>query len=171
MKFVDEATIEVRAGDGGNGCVSFRREKFIPRGGPNGGDGGDGGSVYLQADRGLNTLSDFRHARLFTAQRGQDGMGRERTGRQGEDLIIQVPTGTRVTDAKTLELIGDIARHGQRLLVARGGRRGLGNTRFKSSTNRAPRQSTLGTPGEWRQLYMELQLLVDADRRRVVRST
>ncbi len=161
MKFVDEATIEVRAGDGGSGCVSFRREKYIPRGGPDGGDGGDGGSVYLQAERGLNTLSDFRHARLFTAQRGQNGMGRERTGKQGEDLIIAVPVGTRVTDAETLELIGDLARDGQCLLVAQGGRRGLGNTHFKSSINRAPRQSTPGTPGEVRRLHLELQLLAD----------
>jgi GTP-binding protein len=161
MKFVDEATIEVRAGDGGNGCVSFRREKFIPRGGPDGGDGGGGGSVYLQAARGLNTLSDFRHARLFTAPRGQDGMGRERTGRQGEDLLIPVPVGTQVTDADTLELIGDLTAAGQRLLVAHGGRRGVGNTRFKSSTNRAPRRATPGDAGEVRRLHLELQLLAD----------
>jgi GTP-binding protein len=161
MKFVDEAIIEVRAGDGGNGCVSFRREKFIPRGGPNGGDGGDGGSVYLHADRGLNTLADFRHARLFRAERGQNGMGRECTGKDGEDLIIAVPVGTRVSDADTLELIGDLTRDDERLLVAQGGRRGLGNTRFKSSTNRAPRKSTPGTPGEIRTLHLELQLLAD----------
>jgi len=161
MKFVDEATIEVRAGDGGSGCVSFRREKNIPRGGPDGGDGGDGGSIYLQADRGLNTLADFRHARVFEAQRGQDGMGRDRTGRQGADLTITVPVGTRVTDAQTLELIGDLTHDGQCLLVAQGGRRGLGNTRFKSATNRAPRQSTQGTPGEVRRLNLELQLLAD----------
>src|SRR5215212_63911 len=161
MKFVDEAIIEVRAGDGGGGCVSFRREKFIPRGGPDGGDGGNGGSVYLKADRGLNTLSDFRHARLFIAQRGQHGMGRDRTGSQGEDLIIAVPVGTRVTDASTLELIGDLTHDEQCLLVAEGGRRGLGNTRFKSSTNRAPRKSTPGTPGEVRRLNLELQLLAD----------
>jgi GTPase len=161
MEFVDEATIEVRAGDGGNGCVSFRREKYIPRGGPDGGDGGDGGSVYLQADRGLNTLADFRHARLFTAQRGQDGMGRDRTGRQGDDLTIAVPAGTRVTDAQPRELIGDLTHDGQRLLVAQGGSRGLGNTQFKSSTNRAPRQSTRGSPGEVRKLHLELQLLAD----------
>ncbi len=161
MKFVDEAIIEVRAGDGGNGCVSFRREKYIPRGGPDGGDGGDGGSIYLQADRGLNTLADFRHARVFEAQRGQNGMGRDRTGRQGADLTIAIPVGTRVTDARTLELIGDLTHDGQRLLAAQGGRRGLGNTRFKSSTNRAPRQSTQGTPGEVRQLNLELRLLAD----------
>ncbi|MGH8501595.1 MAG: Obg family GTPase CgtA [Gammaproteobacteria bacterium] len=161
MKFVDEATIEVRAGDGGGGCVSFRREKYIPRGGPDGGDGGDGGSVFLRATRGLNTLADFRHARLFIAPRGQNGMGKERTGRQGDDLVIDVPVGTRVIDADTLELIGDLARDGARLLVAQGGRRGLGNTRFKSSTNRAPRQSTPGQPGEARRLRLELQVLAD----------
>jgi GTPase len=161
MKFVDEATIEVRGGDGGHGCVSFRREKFIPRGGPNGGDGGDGGSVFLQAQRGLNTLADFRHTRLFAAQRGQNGMGRDRSGKQGDDLIIPVPVGTRVTDADTLELIGDLTRDSQRLLVAQGGRHGVGNTRFKSSTNRAPRQSTPGEPGEVRRLKLELQLLAD----------
>lgn len=161
MKFVDEATIEVRGGDGGHGCVSFRREKFIPRGGPNGGDGGNGGSVFLLADRGLNTLADFRHTRLFNAKRGQNGAGWDRCGKQGNDLIVPVPIGTRVTDADTLELIGDLARDGERLLVAQGGRRGVGNTRFKSSTNRAPRQSTPGQPGDIRRLNLELQLLAD----------
>jgi GTP-binding protein len=161
MKFVDEAIIEVRAGDGGSGCVSFRREKFIPRGGPDGGDGGDGGSVYLKADRSLNTLSDFRHARLFIAQRGQYGMGRNRTGMQGEDLIIAVPVGTRVTDASTMEEIGDLTRDAQCLQVAKGGQRGFGNTRFKSSINRTPRQATSGTPGEVRKLHLELRLLAD----------
>jgi len=161
MKFVDEANIEVRAGNGSNGCVSFRREKFIPRGGPNGGDGGDGGSVYLHALRGLNTLADFRHARLFSAPRGQGGMGKDRTGRQGDDLVIDVPVGTRVINAETQELIGDLTRGGERLLVAQGGRRGLGNTRFKSSTNRAPRQSTPGQPGDARMLHLELQVLAD----------
>lgn len=161
MKFVDEAGIEVRAGDGGNGCVSFRREKFIPRGGPDGGDGGDGGSVYLHAVRGLNTLADFRHARLFKAPRGQGGMGKDRTGRQGDDLVIDVPVGTRVINTETLELIGDLTIDGERLLVAQGGRRGLGNTRFKSSTNRAPRQSTPGQSGETRMLQLELQVLAD----------
>ncbi len=161
MKFVDEATIEVRGGDGGHGCVSFRREKFIPRGGPDGGDGGDGGSVYLQVQRGLNTLTDFRHTRLFVAERGQNGAGRDRSGKQGEDLIVPVPLGTRVIDADTLELIGDLTHDEQRLLVARGGRRGVGNTRFKSSTNRAPRRATPGQPGEVRRLRIELQLLAD----------
>lgn len=161
MKFVDEATIEVRGGDGGHGCVSFRREKFIPRGGPDGGDGGDGGSVYLQVQRGLNTLADFRHTRLFVAERGQNGAGRDRSGKQGDDLIVPVPLGTRVNDADTLELIGDLTRDEQRLLVAQGGRRGVGNTRFKSSTNRAPRRATPGQPGEVRRLRIELQLLAD----------
>jgi GTPase len=161
MKFVDEATIEVRGGDGGHGCVSFRREKFIPRGGPDGGDGGDGGSVYLQVQRGLNTLADFRHTRLFVAERGQNGAGRDRSGKQGDDLIVPVPLGTRVIDADTLELIGDLTRDEQRLLVAQGGRRGVGNTRFKSSTNRAPRRATPGQPGEVCRLRIELQLLAD----------
>ncbi len=161
MKFVDEARIKVMAGDGGNGCASFRREKYIPFGGPNGGDGGDGGSVYLQADAGLNTLSDFRYKRVFQAERGQNGMGREMTGRKGSDLIIPVPVGTVVCDADTGELIGDLNTAGKKLKVAQGGRHGLGNTHFKSSTNRAPRQFTPGTPGEIRNLDLELKLLAD----------
>jgi GTP-binding protein len=161
MKFVDEATIRVEAGNGGNGSVSFRREKFIPRGGPDGGDGGDGGSVLLVADEGLNTLVDFRSRRLFRAERGQDGMGRNRTGRSGGDLLVRVPLGTRVRDAETGEEIGDLTAHDQRLCVARGGRHGLGNVHFKSSTNRAPRRATSGTPGERRHLHLELILLAD----------
>jgi len=161
MRFVDEATIEVQAGAGGDGCVSFRREKYLPKGGPDGGDGGDGGSVYLVADPSLNTLVDFRHSRRFRAERGQHGMGSNRTGRSGEDLRIRVPVGTVVRDADTGELLGDLVRPGQELLVARGGRRGLGNTRFKSSTNRAPRQFTRGTPGEERRLALELKVLAD----------
>ncbi len=161
MKFVDEATIRVTAGKGGNGCVSFRREKFIPRGGPNGGDGGDGGSVYLVADAGLNTLIDFRYTRHYRAENGQPGMGSDRTGKGGADLEIRVPLGTTVFDADTGETMGDLVRAGERLLVARGGFHGLGNTRFKSSTNRTPRQSTPGTPGESRQLRLELKLLAD----------
>jgi GTP-binding protein len=161
MKFIDEATIEVCAGDGGNGCVSFRREKYIPFGGPDGGDGGDGGSVYLEAESGVNTLADFRHNRKFLAERGQNGMGRNRTGKSGADLVVKVPVGTIVHEEDTEELIGDLVRHGQRLLVARGGFHGLGNTRFKSSTNRAPRQSKPGTPGEVRHLRLELKLLAD----------
>jgi len=161
MKFVDEATILVEAGDGGSGCVSFRREKFIPRGGPDGGDGGDGGSVFLVADAGLNTLVDFRHRRGFRAERGKSGMGRNMTGRSGEDLPIRVPVGTRVRDEETWESIGELLREGERLLVAQGGFHGIGNARFRSSTNRAPRQSTPGTPGERRRLHLELILLAD----------
>ncbi|QFY88733.1 Obg family GTPase CgtA [Magnetovirga frankeli] len=161
MKFVDEAIIKVEAGDGGNGCVSFRREKFIPKGGPDGGDGGDGGSVYLLGDEGLNTLVDFRHSRQYRAQRGQDGMGRQCTGRKGSDLHIKVPVGTRVRDLDSDEIIGEVLADGQALLVAAGGQHGIGNVHFKSSTNRAPRQSTSGTPGDRRQLHLELMLLAD----------
>jgi len=161
MKFVDEATIKVEAGDGGNGCVSFRREKYIPRGGPDGGDGGDGGSVYLVGDEGLNTLVDFRHQRHHRAERGQNGMGRQMTGRKGQDLMVTVPIGTRVKDFETEELIGEVLSHGETLLVAAGGVHGIGNIHFKSSTNRAPRQSTPGTSGERRQLHMELLVLAD----------
>ncbi|MDJ0805745.1 MAG: GTPase ObgE [Gammaproteobacteria bacterium] len=161
MKFIDEATIKVEAGDGGNGCVSFRREKYIPRGGPDGGDGGNGGSVYLTADSGLNTLVDFRTQRTHRAERGQNGMGRERTGRSGQDLHVRVPVGTRVINEETDELLGELLEHGQQLLVARGGERGIGNVHFKSSTNRAPRQFTYGKEGERRQLLLELILLAD----------
>ncbi len=161
MKFVDEANIRVEAGDGGNGCLSFRREKFIPRGGPDGADGGDGGSVYLVGRAALNTLADFRHARLFRAERGRNGSGRNRTGRSGEDLFIDMPVGTLVRDAVTGELIGDLARDSATMLVAHGGKGGLGNARFKSSTNRAPRRTTTGKPGEQRQLALELQVLAD----------
>lgn len=161
MKFIDEATIRVQAGDGGNGCVSFRREKYIPYGGPNGGDGGDGGSVYLVADENINTLVDFRHVRDYRAERGQNGMGRDCTGKSGDDLFIHIPVGTLVIDNDTGEQVGDLVEHGQQLLVAQGGFHGLGNTRFKSSTNRAPRQSTNGTPGDVRWLKLELKLLAD----------
>ncbi len=161
MKFVDEASITVQAGNGGDGALSFRREKYIPFGGPDGGDGGDGGSVYLRVDSGLNTLADFRYQRQFKAARGQNGMGRQRTGSSGEDLYIKVPLGTVVYDADTGELIGDLIEEGQTLLVAQGGFHGLGNTRFKSSTNRAPRQFTQGSAGEERVLRLELQVLAD----------
>ena len=161
MKFVDEAIIKVQAGDGGNGCISFRREKFIPFGGPDGGDGGGGGSVWLVADEGLNTLIDFRHQRMFKAQRGQNGMGSQMYGKGGEDTFIRVPVGTVVTNVDTDETIGDLTQHGQRLLVAQGGKGGLGNIHFKSSVNRAPRKSTPGTPGEVRELKLELRLLAD----------
>jgi GTP-binding protein len=161
MKFVDEATIDVKAGDGGNGCVSFRREKFIPFGGPDGGDGGDGGSVWLVADANLNTLADFRYERRFEAERGENGRGRNCTGRKGDDLEVPVPVGTLVYEQDTGELMGDLVDDGQRLLVARGGFHGLGNVRYKSSTNRAPRQSKPGTPGERHSLRLELKLLAD----------
>lgn len=161
MKFVDEATINVFAGKGGNGCCSFRREKFIPLGGPNGGDGGDGGSVFLIADPHLNTLIDFRYQRHFQAKSGQDGMGSDCTGKGGEDLLIKVPVGTTVYDADTEELLGDLMQLDQPLKVAQGGFHGLGNARFKSSTNRAPRQTTKGSAGEMRQLRLELKLLAD----------
>ncbi len=161
MRFVDEVTIKVIAGDGGNGVVHFRREKYIPRGGPDGGDGGDGGSVYLVGDNNLNTLSDFRHVRTYTAESGQKGQGRQMTGKSGVDLYIQVPVGTLVYDDDTQELIGDITEAGRKVLVAQGGFHGLGNTRFKSSTNRAPRKCTPGTPGERRELRLELKVLAD----------
>ena len=148
MRFVDEAEIRVVAGDGGDGCVSFRREKFIPRGGPDGGDGGDGGSVYLAAAVELNTLVDFRYRRIYRAERGQDGMGGNRTGRGGSDLRIPVPTGTIVNDLDTGQLMGELLCDGQLLRVARGGAHGLGNARFKSSVNRAPRQHTDGRQGD-----------------------
>ncbi len=161
MKFVDEATIRVEAGRGGNGAVSFRREKYIPKGGPDGGDGGDGGSVYLVADPGLNTLVDFRHRRRHRAASGQPGAGRNRTGKSADDLYVPVPVGTRVSDLETGELIGELLRHGQTLLVAQGGFHGIGNARFKSSTNRTPRQFTPGSEGEKRDLKLELILLAD----------
>jgi GTP-binding protein len=161
MKFVDEARIKVLAGDGGNGCASFRREKYIPKGGPDGGDGGNGGSVYLVADSGLNTLVDFRTQRTHKAERGQNGMGRERSGRKGQDLYVRVPVGTRVLEEETGELLGELLDHQQQLLVAKGGERGIGNVHFKSSTNRTPRQFTHGAPGERRELRLELILLAD----------
>ncbi|QCA05783.1 Obg family GTPase CgtA [Pantoea vagans] len=161
MKFVDEATILVVAGDGGNGCVSFRREKYIPRGGPDGGDGGDGGDVYLIADENLNTLIDYRFEKSFRAERGQNGQSRDCTGKRGKDIEVKVPVGTRVIDQGTGETLGDMTRHGQKLMVGKGGWHGLGNTRFKSSVNRSPRQKTMGTPGEKRDLQLELMLLAD----------
>jgi GTP-binding protein len=161
MKFVDEATITVVAGKGGNGSASFRREKFIPFGGPDGGDGGRGGSVFLEGDSGLNTLVDFRHLRTYKAQNGQGGAGRNMTGKSGEDIVVRVPLGTIVTDEESGDHIGDVTAHGQRLLVARGGKGGLGNLHFKSSTNRAPRQTIPGAPGEERGLHLELRVLAD----------
>ncbi|WP_306581184.1 Obg family GTPase CgtA [Dokdonella sp.] len=161
MKFVDEAIIHVHAGNGGNGCVGFRREKFIPFGGPDGGDGGAGGSVWLLADEGLNTLVDFRHQRVFRAQRGENGMGRQMAGKAGADTVIRVPVGTVVINTATDEQIGDLTAHGQRLLVAQGGHGGLGNMHFKSSVNRAPRKATSGSPGDERELKLELKVLAD----------
>ncbi|RUO42937.1 GTPase ObgE [Aliidiomarina taiwanensis] len=161
MKFVDEIDIRVEAGDGGNGCVSFRREKYIPKGGPDGGDGGDGGDVYLIADENLNTLIDYRFERTHRAGRGENGKSRNCTGKRGEDITLSVPVGTRIRDQHTNEVIGDLTKHGEKVMVAKGGFHGLGNTRFKSSTNRAPRQKTDGTPGEHRILLLELMLLAD----------
>lgn len=161
MKFVDEAIIKVQAGKGGNGCLSFRREKYIAKGGPDGGDGGDGGSVYLQADSALNTMVDYRYQRNYQAENGQPGMGKNCTGKGGEDLILNVPVGTTVIDIDTDEILGDLSEEGQQLMVAQGGFHGLGNTRFKSSTNRAPRQTTKGTEGELRNLKLELKVLAD----------
>ena len=161
MKFVDEATIKVLAGSGGHGCLSFRREKFVAKGGPDGGDGGAGGSVFLVAHDGMNTLADFRVARKFRAESGAPGAGKNMTGKSGSDLDVSVPCGTVVHDVDTGELIADLTAPGQRVCVAQGGRGGLGNTRFKSSTNRAPRRTTQGTPGEARQLMLELKLLAD----------
>ena len=161
MKFVDEASIRVQAGNGGHGCLSFRREKFVERGGPDGGDGGHGGDVYLQADESLNTLADFRVARRFRAESGRGGAGRNMTGKSGDDLFVHVPCGTVIHDVDTGELLGDLTDSGQQLKVAQGGQGGLGNTRFKSSTNRAPRKITQGTPGEARHLALEMKLLAD----------
>ncbi len=161
MKFVDEAVIRVQAGKGGDGCLSFRREKFIEFGGPDGGDGGAGGNIFVATDPQLNTLVDFRYARSFKARNGQPGMGRDRIGKSGEDLTIRVPVGTLVFDHGTDELIADLAEPGMTVLVAKGGRYGLGNAHFKSSTNRAPRRITHGTPGEVRELRLELRLLAD----------
>ncbi len=161
MKFVDEVSIRVAAGNGGGGCVSFRREKFIPKGGPDGGDGGDGGNVFLQADSHLNTLVDYRYQRQFRARNGQPGMGRNCSGKGAEDLVLPVPVGTVASDQDSGEVLGDLLTAGQRLLVARAGNGGIGNSHFKSSTNRAPRQSTPGTEGVIRQLHLELRLLAD----------
>ncbi len=161
MRFVDEATIRVQAGNGGHGCLSFRREKYVERGGPDGGDGGHGGSVYLVADPAINTLVDFRVARRYRAQSGKGGAGRNMTGRSGDDLDVHVPCGTVIHDIDTGELLGDLTVAEQRLKVVDRGQGGLGNARFKSSVNRAPRKITQGTPGESRHLKLELKLLAD----------
>jgi GTP-binding protein len=161
MKFIDEAEIRVEAGNGGRGCVSFRREKFVPRGGPDGGDGGDGGSVYLVAREGINTLADFRVKRRFRAENGRGGSGKDMAGAAGADLYIEVAKGTEVHDVETDEKLGDLVRDGDQLLVAKGGQGGRGNTRFKSSVNRAPRQFDVGGEGERRRLKLALKLLAD----------
>lgn len=161
MQFIDEASISVEAGKGGAGCLSFRREKYVAKGGPDGGDGGDGGSVWLLADDALNTLVDFRYQPRYRAQNGQPGSGRNKTGSAGEDRVVKVPVGTTVIDEGTREVLGDLLTHGTRLKVAAAGYRGLGNTRFKSSTNRAPRKTTPGTPGEHRKLRLQLKLIAD----------
>lgn len=161
MQFVDEASIIVEAGNGGNGCLSFRREKYIPKGGPDGGDGGHGGCVYLLGDDALNTLIDFKYQRFYKARNGQPGQGRQMSGRAGDDLYVKVPVGTTVIDEDTLEVIADVTEIGQVVLVAQGGRRGLGNIHFKSSTNRAPRRTVPGTEGERRSLRMEMKVMAD----------
>ncbi len=161
MKFFDEAKIEVIAGDGGNGAASFRREKFIPFGGPDGGDGGRGGSIWAIADRNLNTLIDFRYTRVFRAERGENGRGADCYGKGGTDMELRVPVGTVISDYSTGELIADLDHDGKRALIAKGGQGGLGNLHFKSSTNRAPRQCTPGNPGDQRELKLELKVLAD----------
>jgi len=161
MKFVDEASISVRAGNGGNGSSSFRREKYVPFGGPDGGDGGRGGSVFLEGDSGLNTLVDFRHLRKYKAQNGESGHGRNMTGKSGEDIVVRVPLGTIVIEEDSGEHLGDVTAHGQRLLVVKGGQGGLGNVHFKSSTNRSPRKTVPGSPGEERELQLEMKVLAD----------
>ena len=161
MKFVDEALIEVIAGDGGNGSASFRREKFVPRGGPDGGDGGRGGSIWMVADRNINTLIDYRYARIHRAKRGENGRGADQYGHGAEDIVLRVPVGTMIVDADTAAMLADLAADGQRTLVAKGGTGGLGNIHFKSSTNRAPRQFTPGEKGEQRRLRLELKVLAD----------
>jgi GTP-binding protein len=161
MKFVDEASISVEAGNGGNGCMSFRREKYIPKGGPDGGDGGHGGDVILVADEAINTLVDFRYVRRYRAETGQGGMGSQMSGHQGENAYLKVPIGTTVIDEDTLEVLGDLTEHKEELLVAEGGRRGLGNIHFKSSVNRAPRQTTKGSDGQSRNLKFEMKVIAD----------
>jgi len=161
VKFIDEATIEVIAGNGGNGSASFRREKYVPRGGPDGGDGGRGGSIYAIADRNINTLIDYRYARIHRARSGENGRGADQYGRGAEDIVLRVPVGTVITDADTGAFIADLAADGQQALVARGGKGGLGNIHFKSSVNRAPRQTTPGEPGEQRRVRLELKVLAD----------
>ena len=161
MKFIDEATIKLFAGDGGNGVATFRREKYEPMGGPNGGDGGHGGSVYFEADRNINTLVDYRYTRSFRAQRGENGRGSDCYGAGGEDMILRVPVGTVISEKASGQILVDLAEHGQRAMLAKGGKGGLGNIHFKSSMNRSPRQCTKGDPGEEIEVYLELKVLAD----------
>ncbi|MCB1836580.1 MAG: GTPase ObgE, partial [Alcanivoracaceae bacterium] len=161
MKFVDEAVIEIHAGKGGDGCLSFRREKYIEYGGPDGGDGGSGGSVWFEADSNINTLIDYRYDRIFRARTGEAGKGRQCSGKSAEDITLRVPVGTTVIDTDTDEVLADLTKDGERVMLAQGGRGGLGNVHFKSSTNRAPRRTTKGTPGESRNLRLELKVLAD----------
>lgn len=161
MKFIDESIIQVKAGDGGSGCISFRREKYVPKGGPDGGDGGDGGNVYLQADENLNTLLNFRYQKKFLAENGKTGQGSDCRGKKGQDLYVKIPVGTQIKDSDTGEFIADLTKHGEIILIAQGGFHGLGNARFKSSINQAPRKKTDGSPGEMRNLKLELMLLAD----------
>ena len=161
MKFIDEARIQISAGNGGNGVATFRREKYEPEGGPNGGDGGRGGNVYAVADRNLNTLIEFRYTRKFAAPRGENGGSSECYGKGGSDIVLHMPVGTVITDSNSGEIVADLATDGQRILIAKGGKGGLGNIHFKSSTNRAPRQCTKGEPGEERELRLELRVLAD----------
>jgi GTP-binding protein len=161
MKFVDQATVHLKAGDGGVGCVSFRREKFVPKGGPDGGDGGRGGSIVIRASRHLNTLLDFQYKRSYKAPRGEHGLGSNKTGKSGKDVVLQVPVGTIIRDAKSYEVIADLTRDGDEVVIARGGRGGRGNAAFATSTNQAPREYELGAPGEEREVELELKLLAD----------
>ena len=161
MKFIDEAKIYVKAGDGGNGAATFRREKYIPMGGPNGGDGGRGGSIYAIADRNINTLVDYRYTRKFIGKRGENGGGADQYGAGGDDIILRMPVGTVISDLNTGDIVADLAEHDQKVLIAKGGKGGLGNLHFKSSTNRAPRQKTNGEPGEEFELVLELRVLAD----------
>ena len=161
MRFVDEVVVKLQAGKGGNGCVSFRREKYVPLGGPDGGDGGHGGSIYLQADENINTLIDYRYKREYYAQNGQSGMGGNRYGKAGDDLFLIVPIGTSIFDLETDKKVGEVLKDGETYLIAEGGKRGIGNTHFKSSTSQAPRKFTLGDEGVYREVRLELNLLAD----------
>ncbi|CAL4323618.1 Obg family GTPase CgtA [Buchnera aphidicola] len=161
MKFIDQTIIQVIAGNGGNGCISFRREKYIPKGGPDGGDGGDGGNIWIKSNRNLNTLIDLRFKKIFQAQNGQDGLSKNCSGKKGRSIVIEVPIGTKIINYETREIISDLIQHNQKILLAKGGWHGLGNARFKSSTNRTPRKRTLGTTGEKLNLQLELILIAD----------